>query len=99
LQASRRCIEKNELPILIGADRNWSLLTHLQDALSDAFHQFGIKALSPFNRNVNSVDWDVFWLAHDDGSKQEIVLTANTLAANSRLQPTPASAVGQGATA
>ena len=58
-------VEKNELPILIAADQDWSLLTHLEDALSDAFHHYGIKALSPFNRNVNLVDWDVLGLAHD----------------------------------
>ena len=58
-------VEKNEPPIFIAADQDWSLLTHLKDALSDAFHHYGINAPSPFNRNVNLVDWDVFWLAHD----------------------------------
>ena len=64
-------VEKNELPILIAADQDWSLLTHLEDALSDAFHHYGIKTPSPFNRNVNLVDWDVFWLAHDCRIKAE----------------------------
>jgi hypothetical protein len=58
-------VEKNVRPILIATDQDWSLLTHLEDALSDAIHHYGIKAPSPFNRNINLVDWDVFWLAHD----------------------------------
>src|SRR5262249_34956007 len=58
-------IEKHEVPILIPSDQDWRLLTHLEDALRNASDQFGLKGLSPFNGNVNLVDWDVFWLAHD----------------------------------
>jgi hypothetical protein len=58
-------VEKNELPTLIAADQDWRLLTYLEDALSDASDHFGIKGISPFNGNVYSVNWDVFWLAHD----------------------------------
>jgi hypothetical protein len=63
-------VEKNvPVLILIRADQYWSLLVHFQNALSDAFHHLCINGLSPFHRDVNSVDWDVFWLAHDDRAK------------------------------
>ena len=77
-------VEKNELPILIAADQDWSLLTHLEDALSDAFHRYGIKALSPFDRNVNLVDWDVLWLAHDCRIKAGNFYEGNSLACEER---------------
>ena len=55
--------------ILIGADQNWSLLAYLENALGDASYRFGIKVPSPFYRDVDSVDRNRFWFAHDDHAK------------------------------
>jgi hypothetical protein len=55
--------------ILIGTDQDWSLLPRLKNTLSDALHHFGINGFSPFYRDVNLVDRDVFWLAHDHHAK------------------------------
>jgi hypothetical protein len=74
---------KQNVPVLIlvGADRYWSLLTRIENALSDPFHHLGIKGLSPLYRDVNSVDCDLFWFAHGDHTKQDTrnrsILTAN----------------------
>jgi hypothetical protein len=50
-------VEKNvPVLILIGADQYWDLLARLKNALSDALHRLGINGLSPFHRDMNSVD-------------------------------------------
>jgi hypothetical protein len=56
LEAMQPVKQNVSVLILIGADQYWSLLAHLKNALSDAFHHLGIKRLSPFHRDVNSVN-------------------------------------------
>ncbi len=79
--------------ILIGADQYWRLLARFENALSDAFHHLGIKGPSPYRRHVNSVDCDVFWLAHDDHAKaglrghSSLTTKRRRLKAQSRKRP------------
>jgi hypothetical protein len=56
LEAVQPVEENVSVLIFTGADQYCGLLAHLKNALSDAFNRLGVESLSPFHRDVNSVD-------------------------------------------